>query len=299
MSKDWLDRSNNRTYVTYIRDKLSQSETAVMVFLGAGLSFGAARPRGRYDLDKWGYSDDNFPFPSWDGLIKRMLKYLKELPEFAGREDELEEFFDQQDALDCAELFAHSVGEANLTLFLREQFTDTDPILTPSHWALAKLPVSELFTTNYDELIELSFRGKDLTVSRKPDEFIATLPNKPEHHLIKLHGSISQPETIVLTRSQYADSRRARVEMFDHLRERLRRAPFVFIGYSLTDPNFTSIHDEVRLAMRSNMPPSYLVQGRGNRVRESYLRSLNVNVISLGSWNLLPDFLEAINPNIP
>jgi len=296
---EWLNQASNRTYIIDIRNALSRSETSVMVFLGAGLSFGAARQRGRYDLDKWGYSYDDFPFPSWDGLIRRMLEHLKALPEFSGREEELDEFFDQQDALDCAELFRHSVGKANFTQFLRKQFTTANPELTPSHEALAVLPVAELFTTNYDELIELAFKGRDLTVSIKPDQFIARLPNKPKHHLIKLHGSISQPDTIVLTRSQYADSRRTRVEMFDHLRGRLRETPFIFVGYSLTDPNFTVIHDEARLAMGPNMPPSYLVQGRGNRVRESYLRSLDVNVISLGTWNLLPAFLNAINPNIP
>jgi len=238
------------------------------------------------------------PFPSWDDLVRRMLGYLKNLSDFSGREQELEEFFDQQDALDCAELFAHSGGAANFGHFMREQFGVPYPI-TPSHVALAELPISEMFTTNYDELIEASFQGNDLVVSVTPQQFVARLSNRPKRHLIKLHGTVSEPETIVLTRSQYAASRKARVEMFDHLRGRLRETPFVFVGYSLTDPNFTIIHDEARLAMGSNMPPSYLVQGRANLVRESYLRSLNVNVISLGTWNLLPSFLRSINPNLP
>jgi hypothetical protein len=250
-------------------------------------------------LDKWGYHDDGMPFPSWDSLIKRMRDRLKLLPDFMGNEDELEEFFDQQDALDCSELFAHSLGQANFTAFLREQFVSPHPHVTPSHEALAQLPTPELFTTNYDELIELAFQGQSLTVSTRPEQFIARLSNRPEHHLVKLHGTISEPDTIVLTRSQYAASRQARIEMFNHLRQRLRESPFVFVGYSLTDPNFTMIQDEARLAMGSNMPASYLVQGRPNRVRDSYLRSLDVNVISLGTWNLLPAFLYAINPSSP
>jgi hypothetical protein len=299
LSIEWIDQGLNRAHVTKLRDHLIGDETGIVVFLGAGLSFGASRSRGRYDLDKWGYHDDGMPFPSWDNLIQRMKNHLKKLPDLMGQEDELEEFFDQQDALDCAELFANAVGQANLTAFLQEQFVDPYPVITPSHEALAALPVAEMFTTNYDELIEAAFKGTSLTVSVRPEQFIARLSNKPERHLVKLHGSISEPATIVLTRSQYADSRRTRLEIFDHLGRRMRETPFIFVGYSLADPNFTLIHDEVRLAMGPNMPPSYLVQGRTNRVRASYLRSLNVNIISLGTWNLLPSFLRAINPNLP
>ncbi len=73
---------------------------------------------------------------------------------------------------------------------------------------------------------------------------------------------------------------------------------FLFVGYSLTDPNFNLIHDEVRLVMGGNMPPSYLVQGKRDVVREAYLRSLGVNVISLGNWNVLPQVFRALNPAI-
>src|SRR5215472_15783780 len=128
---------------------------------------------------------------------------------------------------------------------------------------------------------------------------MARISGKPARHLIKLHGTISEPDTIVLTRSQYAASRKARVEMFNYLSGKLREASFIFVGYSLADPNFTMIHDEARLAMGASMPASYLVQGMSNSVRESYLRSLDVNVVPLGSWNLLPSFFRAINPNVP
>jgi SIR2-like domain len=297
LSVEWLDNIANRSHIKRLRRALSEDNAGVIIFLGAGLSFGASRSRGRYDLDKWKHEDDLEPFPSWDDLVRRMLAQLKQLAEFAGREDELEEFFDQQDALDCAELFANSVGKANFTQFLRDQFLVPHPYITPSHEALAELPVPELFTTNYDELIEEAFH-RTITVSAGPEQFISRLSLTPERHLVKLHGTISEPSTIVLTRSQYAKSRRERIEMFSHLGARMRKLPFIFVGYSLSDPNFVMIRDEARLAMGANMPPSYLVQGRSNKVRESYLRALDVNVISLGTWNYLPSFLRSINPKV-
>jgi len=47
-----------------------------------------------------------------------------------------------------------------------------------------------------------------------------------------------------------------------------------------------------------NMPASYTVQGRRNSIKERYLRSLDVNTVWLDGWNLLPDFLNRINPHL-
>lgn len=297
-SDGWLGQPSNRLYVEDLRTKIAADNSGLIVFLGAGLSFGAARTRGRFDFEGDVF-DDGGPFPSWDGLIARMLHELRGLPDLADRGEDLSGFFESHNALDCAQLFKQMVGEANFTAFVRRQFISPHAVPTPSHRALVKLPITELFTTNYDTLTEDAFleAGTLLTVSARPEQFVARLSAPPSRHLVKLHGTVDDPATIVLTRSQYAASRRERLEMFDHLRHRLRQHSFLFVGYSLSDPNFTQLHDDARLAMGAAMPTSYLVQGPVNRVREAYLRSLDVNVVSLGTWNLLPAFLDVLDPS--
>jgi hypothetical protein len=299
-SQGWLSQPSNRLHVEDLRAKIAADSSGLIVFLGAGLSFGAARTRGRFDLEGDGFHDGG-PFPSWDGLIARMLQELRGLADLDDRSEELSGFFENHSALDCAQLFKQMVGEANFTAFLQRQFSSPHAAPTPSHRALVKLPITELFTTNYDTLIESAFLEATtaLTVSARPEQFIARLSAPPSRHLVKLHGSVDEPASIVLTRAQYAASRRERIAMFDYLRHRLQQHSFLFVGYSLSDPNFTQLHDDARLAMGAAMPASYLVQGPVNRVREAYLRSLDVNVVSLGSWNLLPAFLTALDPTEP
>jgi SIR2-like domain len=72
---------------------------------------------------------------------------------------------------------------------------------------------------NVVRLIELTFKagGAEIEVSVTAEEFRAHQPTHPDRHLIKVHGTISRPETIVLTRDDYAASRKNRTEMFDHL----------------------------------------------------------------------------------
>jgi len=45
-----------------------------------------------------------------------------------------------------------------------------------------------------------------------------------------------------------------------------------------------------------NLPASYTVQGRRDRVKDRYLMSMDVNTIWLDGWNQLPDFLIRLNP---
>jgi hypothetical protein len=120
-----------------------------------------------------------------------------------------------------------------------------------------------VFTTDYNQLIEAAFRaaGLDLRVSVAEDEFRAHASQSPERDLVKLHGSIDRPESIVLTRDDDARSRRERAEMFRYLGSDLRYTKFLFVGFSLSDPNFGLLHDDGRLAFNGMLPASYVVQG--------------------------------------
>jgi len=284
-----------------LRARIAQHAGAVMIFLGAGMSFGVARRLGRASFETPPPLTDDARFPSWPMLIERMRDST--LAESADETEQrvLSRFFADHNQLDAAQLFRLQVGEDGYRRFLDEQFQtrpeDADR-LTPSHEALVRLPVPTLFTTNYDRLIELAFARwqRPLAVSSRPHEFLAQQAKAPERHLVKLHGTIERPETIVLTRDDYARSRRERAEMFAHLAQQVRFATFVFIGFSLADPNFNLIRDDARMVMGDDLPPSYLVQQRTDPVTRRYLRALGVEVVELFSWNALPRFLQDINP---
>ncbi|MFI6827597.1 SIR2 family protein [Kribbella sp. NPDC050241] len=137
--------------------------------------------------------------------------------------------------------------------------------------------------------------GETLRVSVTEAQFTAHR-RTDDAHLVKLHGAIGQPDTIVLTGSDYARARAERRAMMDNLRNELAGGGFLFVEFSLSDPNFNTIHDDLRLVHGMNMPASYTVQGRRNSIKERYLRSLDVNTVWLDGWNQLPDFLTRINP---
>ncbi|WP_165839825.1 SIR2 family NAD-dependent protein deacylase [Mycobacterium montefiorense] len=312
----WHEDPGNAALVQRLRDAIADGGR-LMVFLGAGLSFGAARLQSRatFDYDRYGPwwphdlpfdgpapDDDGLPLPSWPWLTSRMCRViaLQSPPE---EHSSLRSFFIEEGPPDCAQLFRQTVGEANYREFLLAQF-DTSRYdfieTTPSHAALVRLDLPLLFTTNYDELIEAAYLEAQLSlrVSITEEQFKVRRAERPPRHLVKLHGSIDQPDTIVLTRLDYARARAGRTEMLSSLRNEMIDTAFLFVGFSLSDPNFNLIHGDIRLVYGMNLPASYTVQGRRNPVKDRYLRSLAVNTVWLNSWNEMPDFLTRINPAV-
>src|SRR6266540_7040181 len=97
----WFEHGANRTYIERLRTLMAaRGDGRIVLFLGAGLSFGASR-RGRKGLaerDTWGHlnrsrsddessqnyaeviiNDDDEPFPTWSRLKRRMRVALLNL----------------------------------------------------------------------------------------------------------------------------------------------------------------------------------------------------------------------------
>lgn len=288
-------------HIEALRERLRDDSASVMIFLGAGLSYGVGRALGRAGIEALPTIADDKRFPTWPLLVDRMLSELMTLAADDPEQHAYTRFVERNDPLDTAQLYRLAAGDERYFQFLDSQFEtrhEDGDLLTPSHRALVELPVREVFTTNYDGLIELAFERFDraLLVSADPATFLNNKVRNPDYHLVKLHGTWDDHPSIVLTRDDYARSRMARAEMFDSFAQEARFTTFLFIGFSLSDPNFNLIRDEARAVMGEAMPTSYLVQESTDLVTRRYLKALAVEVISLFSWNELPGFLQAINP---
>src|SRR5438105_451344 len=120
----WLERQGNHDHVEVLRDRLGSNKGRAVLFLGAGLSFGASRlgRKSLSDEDKWDtkyiggeedkvmeviINDDGQPFPTWSRLKSRMRKRLALA--YEQDQDSLNSFFRSSDPLDCAQLFRNLV----------------------------------------------------------------------------------------------------------------------------------------------------------------------------------------------
>jgi hypothetical protein len=112
-----------------------------------------------------------------------------------------------------------------------------------AHMLLSVLPVSEAVTTNYDQLLETSADS-----TGRP---FGVLPYHPALHqrwLLKMHGCLSHPEDIVLTRSDFLRYDERRAALRGIVQAMLITKHMLFVGFSLTDDNFLRIIEDVRKA---------------------------------------------------
>lgn len=125
---------------------------------------------------------------------------------------------------------------------------------------LATLPIDTYWTTNYDHVIEDSLRQHGKIVDVKISQSNLA-DNLPKHNAIvyKFHGDISSPADAILTKDDY--------ELFDithklfitSLQGCLVSKTFVFVGYSLNDPNLLQILSKIRVLLGENCRMHYFL----------------------------------------
>ncbi len=198
-----------------IADRLWSNRAAVMV--GAGLSQNA-EPRGGRSAS----------LPSWKDLGDRFYRKLH------GRGPGNEERY--LSLLKLAEQVQAAFGRPALDDLLRRAIPDLSFEPSSLHGDLLALPWRDVFTTNYDTLLErtrasATLRHYDVVVS-KEDLLYAKGPR-----IVKLHGSFPSPP-FVITEEDYRRYPRDHAPFVNTVRQSLLENTLCLIGFSGDDPNF-------------------------------------------------------------
>ena len=204
-------------------------------FVGAGLSVGAGLP-GWYDLiadlsARIGYKLAPREWATGDALI------------------------------DAAQAYVNSQGLHGLISHLKDRLDATSVQPSAAHRALARLPISLVFTANFDDLLERAFReaGRrvEVVVRDSSIPFIRRGPGTVS--IVKLYGDLDQPDTIVLARQQYESYFLQRPQMVKLLETELARSDTLYLGWSGSDPYFKLVFGELLSRFGAMMRPGYAV----------------------------------------
>jgi hypothetical protein len=149
--------------------------------------------------------------------------------------------FEQLDVLDQAHVLRHlHPDRATFARAVADRTRAERYGLAPA--LLAGLPSREAVTLNYDELYETAAAD----IGRRP----AVLPEEtvgPDGHwLLKLHGTVARPGTIVLTREDYLGYGRGREALSALAKAMLLTRHLLFVGFGLADDHFHELMHDVR-----------------------------------------------------
>jgi rRNA processing protein Gar1 len=262
---------------TEIRELLSASGSKPILFVGSGLSI-------RYCNG-----------PNWEGLLREVMLAIgkteadftyiiqkhghsladigQELVEIvfewawsAGRNSFPNDFFERGVSKDVflKQLCANIISSATRDMV-------TDSVLQEEVELLKAIAPHSIVTTNFDLLMEILYPDYECVFTERV--IAAEMNNIGE--IVKVHGSIKDPSSLVLTREDYIAYSKKRKYISAKLMTYFAEHPVFIFGYSLSDPNIKRIISDLgEAAIKSDnlFDNIYFVEWINRIDRESQLR---------------------------
>lgn len=147
------------------------------------------------------------------------------------------------------------------------------------HQWLAQLPVDDVWTTNYDCLVERAMEPVSVVAS---DDDLKERRRLQRRRVMKMHGSLtaSNPpewrQTPVITRQDYEEYELRHPRLWAALRATYLTKSILFLGFSFTDPNIDVLLRLSRTLLQVGAPEHFTVLRRPSDQHALRLHSLQV-----------------------
>jgi hypothetical protein len=207
-------------------------EGRLLLFVGSGLSAQASTADGRHP-------------PLWKPLLLGMTRWCLD----KGILDANESAQIDELVRGCFLLEAGEELQERLELQMRDCLTAS--LLTNvakagrAHHLAAKIPFRGYLTTNYDELIELEFYAERKTplprVYEESIEGVTSFYNSRTPFIVKLHGDVNNPKSIVLGSRSYERLLYTDSPYRDSLKVIFSVCSVLFVGFGFGDPDIEAL----------------------------------------------------------
>ncbi|RDC57323.1 SIR2 family protein [Pedobacter chinensis] len=188
-------------------------------------------------------------------------------------------------------------NRTDLNELLDECFS-AEPSTTHLHEQLSTIPhIQDIITTNYDLLFETVYTGR-INVIAQNQEVVKF--NGKETNLIKIHGDLRFPETLVITKSDYARfyNLDKSSPLWSLIINKISTDIILFIGYGYEDPNIWAIYDQVADYLTSSRKPIFLVAPDYPEHKIEFLRQKGITYLNMKAEEFLTELHQDIKNNI-
>ena len=178
------------------------------------------------------------------------------------------------------------LGRARFAALLRAELDK--PVSPPeaTHRPIVQTPYAAIVTTNFDTLLEDAYAlWSDAGVPKSPTGAQlgrhGTLLLDRAFFILKAHGTISDDASLVFTSEDYRRITHANPAFQSMMAAILLTHAVVFVGYSLSDPNFRLLLESQLSVFGTQAPPRYaLMAGVGTLEAQILQRTAGIEVIS-------------------
>ncbi|WP_149240493.1 SIR2 family NAD-dependent protein deacylase [Dyadobacter sp. 32] len=190
-------------------------------------------------------------------------------------------------------------GSRNQLVKLLRLHFEKPPLSTEYHDKLVNIPhIKTILTTNYDALFENAF-GFNATLASS-DEHIPYL-NKNKTEIFKVHGTLSQPSSILITSSDYTNFFKNKLEdslFWSVVKARIATNSVLFIGYGMEDSNVDAIYEKVIESLGGNYGQCFLVAPNLSQRKVTNLLKIGIEYIDCTGEQLINELLVVLKENV-
>ena len=245
------------THLIKIRDKLwiEDSKSRVSVMIGSGFSKNATKIEPSFE-----------GMALWDDLKGKLVEDLMH-----------HENIENKDVLKIAQIYSDEYGRSSLDELLKSSIPDNNFEPDTLHFKLLNLPWTDIYTTNYDTLLERAKRS----VYEKSYQVIYDvndIPSSVQPRIVKLHGSFPANRPFIFTKSDYDNYPENFSPFVNMVQQSIMETTFVLIGFSGDDPNFIKWTSWVKSNLKEHMPKIYMI-GYGQESRRDDLEEKGITLI--------------------
>lgn len=235
-----------------------KNRQAVLV-AGAGISYNAIKVGG-VELRNWVGAEIAKDHPAYD---------------FAGRslEDVCDEYEVLHDRPTLVDLVASLIPQ------------NVEPLR--SHVA-AVSSFRFIVTTNWDLLFEAAYRKIGQRYHILMEEADAPMFNYDQHNLLKIHGSIDRPRSLVCTTDDYERYPDTHGQLLNRVGELVYNNTVLFVGHGLRDEHLRRLLSQIR-RQRGDLQRRNFAVGFYDEVRRKLLADRKIDVLEADAEDFLPE----------
>src|SRR5215213_3002591 len=191
-----------------------------------------------------------------------------------------------------------------LSNYLRSLFYRTNVQLPKTHQLLRQIPFAALLTTNFDNLLELTFKktSDEVSTPYDADKLLSEL-SKKDFFLLKLYGKIETPDTLLLSPAQYLQASQENVLFSQFMENLFFSRTILFVSASLE--GISDYLSAIKFRGTTSPRRHYClvdVEGTGWRVKADNLRArYNIQVLPYTAsedYREVAQFLENLTKEI-
>jgi hypothetical protein len=124
------------------------------------------------------------------------------------------------------------------------------------------------------------------------EEADAPMFDYDQHNLLKIHGSIDRPRSLICTTEDYEGYTNTHPQLLDRVANLIYNNTVLFVGYGLRDEHLRRLLHQIR-RQRGELQRRHYVVGFYDEVRVRLLESRKMQVIQADAEEFLPALEQA------